>query len=494
MKKMGEWISKRPILAIALFAATVGVGILAGLLLSSVVVRKTEAKFAYAPAAGIATEESRNEVWGKHYPREFETYYQTADTSFKSKHAGSKPLDMLEENPRMVVLWAGYAFSKAYEQGRGHYYAVEDVQRTLRTGAPDSAHPDMQPATCWTCKSPDVPRLMAQMGPEAFYKKKWSELGPEVVNTIGCADCHDASTMALRISRPALVEAFQNMGKDITKATHQEMRSLVCAQCHVEYYFAGKGKYLTFPWHNGMGVEQMEAYYDSIQHVDWVHKLSKAPMLKAQHPDFELFQTGIHAQRGVSCADCHMPYKTEGGQKFTDHHIQSPLHNVANSCQVCHREETATLVKNVQDRQDAIKESRDRLEIQLVKAHVEAKTAWENGVDSLTMVPVLQLLRKAQWRWDMAAAGHGNSFHAPVETGRIISHGIEQAQEARVLLGRILSKLHVDDVQYPDISNKEKAQKYIGLEMEKLKSEKQVFLQTVLPTWLSKSESRAVKY
>jgi nitrite reductase (cytochrome c-552) len=151
-------------------------------------------------------------------------------------------------------------------------------------------------------------------------------------------------------------------------------------------------------------------------------------------------------------------------------------------------------VKNVQDRQDAIKESRDRLEVQLVKAHVEAKAAWDKGVDSLTMVPVLKLLRKAQWRWDMAAAGHGNAFHAPVETGRILSHGIEQAQEARVELARILSKLGVTEVSYPDIADKAKAQKFIGLDMEQLKSEKQVFLQTVLPTWLNKAEARQAKY
>ena len=162
------------------------------------------------------------------------------------------------------------------------------------------------------------------------------------------------------------MEAFQNQGQDITQATHQEMRSLVCAQCHVEYYFAGKGKYLTFPWHNGTGVEAIEAYYDSIGHVDWVHALSKTPMLKAQHPDYEFFKTGIHGQRGISCADCHMPYRTEGGQKFSDHHIQSPLNNVANSCQVCHREDANVLVKNVYERQDAIVESRNRLEKQLV--------------------------------------------------------------------------------------------------------------------------------
>lgn len=484
---MKDLIPKNPWLAWVLFIGTIGIGIGAGMLLSSVAARKTEAQFAYAPASDIDETEPRNEVWGKSYPREFETYSQTKDTSFQSKYNGNKPIDMLEVDPRLVVLWAGYAFSQEYKQGRGHYYAVEDVRNILRTGAPNETDPGPQPATCWTCKSPDVPRLMKEMGAKEFYGKKWSDLGHEVVNPIGCADCHDSKTMALRISRPALVEAYQEMGKDITQATHQEMKSLVCAQCHVEYYFQGKNKYLAFPWHNGMTVENMEAYYDSIGHVDWVHSLSKAPMLKAQHPDFEMFQMGIHAERGLSCADCHMPYRTEGGQKFTDHHIQSPLHNIANSCQVCHRESAEELTRNVYDRQDKIIQNRDRLEEILVRAHVEAKAAWDKGIDSTSMAPPLHLIRKAQWRWDFAAAGHGNAFHAPVETGRMIADGIALAQDARIQLARILMKLGVDPVAYPDISNKALAQKYIGLDMKKLYAEKRAFLANTVPKWLTQA-------
>jgi hypothetical protein len=103
--------------------------------------------------------------------------------------------------------------------------------------------------------------------------------------------------------------------------------------------------------------ENMEAYFDSIQFSDWTHALSRAPMLKAQHPDYELYMTGIHAERGVSCADCHMPYKREGGLKFTNHHLQSPLNNISGSCQVCHRESEETLRQNVYDRQDKVASS-----------------------------------------------------------------------------------------------------------------------------------------
>lgn len=408
--------------------------------------------------------------------------------------------DVLEEDPRLVVLWAGYGFSKDYSQGRGHYYAIEDIHNTLRTGAPKGEGDGPMPSTCWTCKSPDVPRLMNEIGVTEFYSGKWADKGHEVVNPIGCADCHDSKTMKLQITRPALVEAFESMGKDITKATHQEMRSLVCAQCHVEYYFNKNlpGKegvpYLVFPWKNGFSAENMEQYYDDIDFQDWTHDISKAPMLKAQHPGYEVFMTGVHADRGVSCADCHMPYKSEGGQKYTDHHIQSPLNNTANACQVCHREETTKLVANVYERQQKFNESRLKLEDLLVKAHIEAGKCWELGATTEQMKAILTDIRHAQWRWDYAAASHGGSFHSPVESARVVASGLVIAQEARVKLARMLAELgHNKPVEMPDLSTKEKAQKFIGLDMEKLRREKKEFKQNVLPQWLKAAKEREAK-
>ncbi|MFV0267625.1 MAG: ammonia-forming cytochrome c nitrite reductase subunit c552, partial [Draconibacterium sp.] len=332
-----------------------------------------------------------------------------------------------------------------------------------------------------------------------FYTGTFAELGPEVVNPIGCADCHDNETMNLTITRPALVEAFERMGRDIKKVSHQEMRSLVCAQCHVEYYFDKKkvdgAQYLTFPWDNGFSAEAMEEYYDNIEFSDWTHSLSKAPMLKAQHPGYETYMTGIHAQRGVSCADCHMPYKSEGGQKFTDHKMQSPLNNISNSCQVCHREEAGTLLANVYERQDKILENRDKLEELLVRAHVEAKKAWDLGATETNMKDILTGIRHAQWRWDYAAASHGASFHSPVEIGRVISTGITIAQETRIKLARLLADLDFNqEVPYPDIATKAKAQEFIGLDMAKLNAEKQEFLTTVVPEWEKQAEEREKTY
>lgn len=499
MKPISDLIKEKPWTAWLLFFATIVVVFLLGLLASSIVERRAEAVFAYTPQVDHGQFEPRNEIWGQNFPREFQSYYKTSETDMRSKYNGSAMIDMLEVDPRLVVLWAGYGFSKDYNQGRGHYYAITDLQNSLRTGGPVGDRKSPMPNTCWTCKSPDVPRLMNEMGAAEFYKGSWEQKGAEVVNPIGCGDCHDAETMNLKISRPALVEAFNRQGKDITKVSHQEMRSLVCAQCHVEYYFDKKKvegvPYLTFPWDGGMSVEAVEEYYDNIGFADWTHKLSKTPMLKAQHPGYEIYLTGTHASRGVSCADCHMPYKSEGGLKFTDHHIQSPLNNVSNSCQVCHREETERLVRDVYEHQDRIIENRDKLEELLVRAHVEAKRALELGATEEQMKPVQMNIRHAQWRWDYAAASHGGSFHSPVETGRIISTGITLAQEARLKLARLLADFgQNEEIAYPDIETKAKAQEYIGLDIEKLTNEKSEFLETVVPEWNKAAAAREKTY
>ncbi len=482
-----------------MLVATIVVVFLLGLLASAILERRAEAVFAYTPQVDHGQYEPRNEVWGENFPRQYQSYIKTADTTFSSKYNGAVMIDMLERHPEMVVLWAGYGFSKDYTQGRGHYHAIKDTRETLRTGAPIGDKKSPMPNTCWTCKSTDVPRMMQEIGVAEFYEGTWEEMGHQMINPIGCADCHDANTMKLRVTRPALIEAFERRGKDITQASHQEMRTLVCAQCHVEYYFNNEKvdgvQYLTFPWDNGFTADAMEEYYDNMDFSDWTHQLSRAPMLKAQHPGYETYITGIHAKRGVSCADCHMPYKSEGGIKYTDHHIQSPLNNVANSCQVCHREETASLIQDVYDRQDKVIENRNRLEELLVRAHVEAKTAWDHGATQEMMQDVLMDIRHAQWRWDYAAAAHGASFHSPVEISRVVGQGLVIAQEARVKLVRILSELgHNEPVPYPDIETKAKAQAYIGLDMEELRKEKHEFLETVVPKWEEQAEAREATY
>jgi nitrite reductase (cytochrome c-552) len=478
MRNIKDIVSEKPWVGWVLFIGTLIIVFLIGLLGASIIERRSEANLTLQFVRPIDQFEPDNSVWGESFPRQYQTYSSTIDTSFRSKHGGSATIDMLEKRPDLVILWAGYAFAKGYNQGRGHYHAVEDVRNSLRTAQP-------QPATCWTCKSPDVPRMMNKVGVANFYKAGWADMGPEINNNIGCADCHNSENMTLLITRPALVEAFQRQGRDIKDATQQQMRSLVCAQCHVEYYFKGKeDKYLTFPWDDGITAEEMEAYYDSVEHVDFVHYLSRAPIIKAQHPDWELAQFGIHAQRGVSCADCHMPYRSEGGVKFTNHKIQSPLADVAASCMVCHRESEETLIQNVYERQDKINELMMTAEHILVKAHIEAKTAWDNGATEDQMADILTLIRHAQWRWDYVAASHGGSFHAPIESARLLGSAIQKSEEARGFLAAVLTQQGVKlPVQIPDLSTKEKAQNYIGFDMVEFSKEKEKWIEQELPKW-----------
>jgi nitrite reductase (cytochrome c-552) len=496
MNTIRKSVQAKPWLGWMLFIITALIVFGLGLLTSSIIERRTEAQFIDQKKIDINEFEPRNVVWGQNYPKQYESYMAMKDTSFVSKYNGNAEIDQLEQFPALVILWAGYGFAKDYSQPKGHVYAVKDIHESLRTGAPTGPDDGPMPATCWTCKSPDVPRLMNEIGVKEFYSGKWSRHGSEIVNPIGCADCHNEKTMDLQISRPALIEAFERQGKDINEATHQEMRSLVCAQCHVEYYF-NKNKphegvpYLTFPWDNGTSVEEVEKYYDDIDFSDWTHALSRAPMIKAQHPGYEIFKTGIHARRGVSCADCHMPYKSEGGVKFTDHKIQSPLNNIANSCQVCHRETEEELTNSVYANMDRVIEIRGELEHLLVTTHLEAEFAWKKGATEAQMKDILMDIRHAQWRWDYAAASHGAGFHAPVETLRILSTGIQKANDARLKIAQLAAEMgHKGNIPVADVSTKSKAQAYIGLDMEKLVNDKKKFLETLLPEWRKEAKKR----
>jgi nitrite reductase (cytochrome c-552) len=458
MKSLGNQIQKRPWLGWVIFLGTFVLVFLVGVLTYTIIENRTEGQFAYTTTTELDPLEPRSEAWGRYFPRQFDTYNQMADTTFKSKHLSSNRTDLLEENPAFVILFAGYGFSKDYNEARGHYYAITDPRETLRTGGPENPEDGPMPATCWTCKSPDVVRVMDDIGPGAFYEQTFAQMGDEIVNPINCASCHDADDMSLKIALPALAETFDRLGKDIEDATHQEKRSLTCAQCHVEYYF-GEDNYLVLPWDEGMTAEDMARYYDDREFADWIHPLSRTPMIKAQHPDYEVFTTGIHAQRGVSCSDCHMPYKSEGGMKFSDHQVQSPLNNISAACQTCHRESEADLVRDVYARQDAVKEVRVKLEDALVKAHLEAEQAWEMG--------------------------------APLELTRTIGDGLDLAHEARREIAQVLAELgHIGDLQLADVSTKRKAQEYIGIDIDQLEAEKQRFLDNMVPEWLEEAAER----
>jgi nitrite reductase (cytochrome c-552) len=442
---------------IAIAGLLVIVVVLLGLLGVSILERRWETQRPPVVVRPLGPWEPNNAVWGQNYPLEYESYLRTRITDTKTKYGGSYPRDYLDIDPCEVILFAGYGFSKDYVQARGHYFAVEDVTNTARLVRPFNA------GTCWTCKSTDVPRLMHQMGVKEFYASNFHDLAKEVTHPIGCQDCHDPQTLKLRITRPALKEAFEAMDRNINEATHQEMRSLVCAQCHVEYYLrtdpqAGLKNYLVFPWRKGTTLEDMLAYYDELEFSDYVHAISGTPIVKMQHPDYELYLTGIHSYRNVSCTDCHMPYRTEGGVKYTDHHVQSPLLNIANSCAVCHRwgeEEIRTRVEGIQTKTE---NARLAAEEALVRAHFDIAAAAQAGVPAEDLKAVRALVRRGQIRWDFIASNNGMGFHSSQESMRLLGEAANLAQQARVEATRLLARQGITQPpRYPDISTRQKA-------------------------------------
>ncbi len=443
--------------------------------------------------------EAANEKFAKDFPRQYNSWASTSkQTEFHPE---------VEEDPRMIVMWGGYAFAKEFNSPRGHVYAVTDVRNILRTGAPKDANGGPQPMACWTCKGPDVPRLIAEWGEEGYFSGKWAKGGAEVVNSIGCADCHDTTSQdfkegkpALRISRPHVLRALdlESVGKTFASSDRTDQRAAVCANCHVEYYFdkTTGANNVVFPWYKGRDVDSIEKYYDEIEFKDWEHSISKAPMLKAQHPDFEAWSMGTHGKNGVTCIDCHMAKKQDkDGKVYTDHQVvgNPATDNFENTCARCHDQSKETLVKTVEQHKKDVKEVMLKLEDQIVKAHFEAKAAWDAGATKDEMKDALKAIRHAQWRWDYSAASHGMHIHAPDVALKVIASGLDRAADARAKLAVILAKHNVQQpIQYPDISTAEKAWKVMGIDIEKERKDKEEFIKTVIPEWNKEAISKGL--
>jgi nitrite reductase (cytochrome c-552) len=244
------------------------------------------------------------------------------------------------------------------------------------------------------------------------------------------------------VTRPAFIEGLQALkahegvkNYDVNRmATRQEMRSFVCGQCHVEYYFQGPEKRLVFPWAKGLRVDDMLAYYEEMRFSDWTHAETGAPVLKAQHPEFEMWNQGIHARSGVACADCHMPYKREGAMKISDHHVRSPLLNINRACQTCHKWPEAELKDRAETIQQRTFELRNRAMdalIALIRDLAAARTA---GRSDQAVSTAQALQRKAQFMVDFVEAENSMGFHAPQEAARILGEAIDDARLGQLAL------------------------------------------------------------
>jgi nitrite reductase (cytochrome c-552) len=427
-----ETRNRRPVfLVVAAFV--VGLVVLAGLaaLLTNIQQRKAETTEYPLRVVEVAPDELDPAVWGQNFPRQYDAFMRTQDDTISTPYGGSVPYSKLEKYPAMVRLWAGYAFSKGHNEERGHYYTTIDQKNTERVQIVE------QPGACANCHAAEAPQLIAEMGWEEFNHTPYNDLKDQFHVGSSCADCHDPETMALRITRPALVNALEAQGIDWNQASRQEMRTYVCAQCHVEYYFLGDNKVLTFPWSQGYNIDDIEAHYDSYGFKDWVHAETNAPMIKIQHPEFELWSTGIHAQSGVSCADCHMPYVREGAVKISDHWLRSPLTNINNACQTCHQQDEQLLTDRILTIQNRTAELLRLSEAAILDAMDAIVAAQEAGATDEQLEEARYLHRRASLRWDFVSSENSTGFHSPQEAARVLAMAIDFARQSQLAAERV---------------------------------------------------------
>ena len=462
--------------------ALVGFGVLA--LLTNIFERKQEAKNPYLRLVDVTDETTDPTAWGMNWPREMDGYRRTAEIS-RTQYGGSEalPEEKIDRDPWLKRLFAGYAFSIDYRDRRGHAHMLDDQEHTKRVTERS------QPGNCLHCHASVIPtyRRLGDgdvfKGFNALARMSYAAAHAEVVKTgslnpvpggdrpqfahadgahpVGCIDCHDPKTMQLRVTRPGFLIGIRALAQSPeptpqipsierwrksdraapydpnTDATRQELRSFVCGQCHVEYY-CGPKTTLFFPWQEGLKVEQIEDTYDNYKFpdghrfYDWQHAETGAEVLKAQHPEFEMWSQGIHARSGVACADCHMPYEREGAMKVSDHWVRSPLLNVSRACQVCHPYDEAEIqarVAAIQDRTHKLLERAATANVAMLDAIVAGK---KGGASAEQLAPALALQRKAQWRLDFVAAENSMGFHAPAEAARILAESIDFARQGEL--------------------------------------------------------------
>ena len=453
-------------------------------LLTSIFERKQEARNPYVRLVEVTEDTTDPAAWGVNWAREYDDYKRTAENT-KTRFGGSETLpdEKASASPWLTRMFAGYAFALDYRDRRGHAYMLQDQEQTKRV----TERP--QPGSCLHCHASVTPTYRrigngdASAGFEALGKMSYGDAHAEVVKTgsanpiaggsnggvshvdganpVSCVDCHDPRTMALRVTRPGFVRGIQALASGTAPApqidsierwrrgsratpydpnvdaSRQEMRSFVCGQCHVEYYCGPKAT-LFFPWNNGLTADSIESYYDSYTFADghtffdWKHAETGAEVLKAQHPEFELWSQGVHARSGVACADCHMPYKREGAAKVSDHWVRSPLLNVSRACQVCHPYPEAEIRGRVDAIQGRTRSLLDRSATALTDMLDAVAAAKRAGATEAQLAPVLALHRKAQWRLDFIAAENSTGFHAPQESARVLAEAIDNARQGQL--------------------------------------------------------------
>jgi nitrite reductase (cytochrome c-552) len=451
---MRRFSSSTMFVVIAVAAGVVAAGAMA--MLVNIFERKQEARNPFYRVVELTDDTEDPAIWAKNFPLQYDGYRRTVD-QIRTRFGGSEAVprtptqadprsvvaqSRLEEDPRLKTIWAGYAFSKDFREERGHAYMLDDQTFTERQQV------TQQPGTCMHCHgSVYVPYKRLGGGDlikgfEVMNKMPYAQARKEVQHPVTCIDCHDPSTMQLRVTRPGFLEGIRALKASQgvpnydpnTSATRQEMRAFVCGQCHVEYYFKGPEKRLVYPWAKGIKIENILEYYEEVQHNDWTHADTGAGVLKAQHPEFEMWNQGIHARSGVACADCHMPYMRVGALKISDHHVRSPVLNINRACQTCHHWPEAELKARVETIQDTVFSLRNRAMDAVVALIGDLKAARAAGKSDADLAEARKLQRRAQFMLDFVEAENSTGFHAPEEAGRILAMSIDYARQGQLAL------------------------------------------------------------
>lgn len=431
-------------------------------LLVNIFERKQEARNPFYRVVEITDDTQDPATWGKNFPMQYDGYVRTVD-QVRTRYGGSEAIprtptqadprsvvaqSRLEEDPRLKTIWSGYAFAKDFREERGHAYMLDDQMFTERQQV------TRQPGTCLNCHASTYVAYKQLGGGDIFLgfdklnQMEYFEARKYVTHPVSCIDCHDSSTMQLRVTRPAFMEGIRAFKQtqgidnyDVNKqATRQEMRAYVCGQCHDEYYFKGTEKRLTYPWSKGLTVDSIIEYYDEVKFKDWTHADTGAEVLKAQHPEFEMWNQGVHARSGVACADCHMPYMREGALKISDHHVRSPLLNINRACQTCHKWSEDELRGRVETIQGRTFKLRNIAMDALVDLINDIKAAREAGRTDAELSTARDFQRRAQFYLDFVEAENSNGFHAPQEAARILGESINFSRKGQVSLRSLTGK------------------------------------------------------
>lgn len=397
--------------------------------------------------------------WGKVYPIHFQLWKQTGEPTpaGKSKYkkgydVGEDRRDKLDEYPFLALLYNGWGFGSEYREPRGHYFMVQD-QLEVDPGRVKAG------GSCLTCKTPYAPILEKQMGKAYFstpYKEVLAKL-PKDQQTLGvaCIDCHDNRGMALKISRGfTLGKALKTMGVDESKLSKQNMRTLVCAQCHVSYMIT-KDKEMhstdvVFPWAGStVGNITIENIIKQIKsspaNGEWTQSVTGFKLGFIRHPEYELYSNNSpHWLNDVSCADCHMPTITKDGQKVSDHRIMSPLKNDLIACAACHSEKPQELREKILAIQDAtmtVYLKAGYATATVAKLFEMANKAEASGkkLDKSLYSQAREQYEQAFYRVIFIGAENSTGFHNPKETMRVLGDAAKFAATADAQVRQLLA-------------------------------------------------------